>query len=1104
MPPVRDPIVVKAHTRKRPTPKKAAPAPRSDAAQGYGLKRANAFKRTPQFHHDIQAAGSARVNYELDKLKQGKRLTHVHHENPVSAFLHSVYGTSGKGKSTAASARGTSLTMSGPVRSATNLGAALATHPVPTTLHTASGLAKTALNLPGGLAHIATQSPLTSLKEIGADYAKRYGETDAQMRKRFVKEGAAPEVFDALGAYGGVGAGLGKIAKSSELMSAVRPALRTGGGAARTQEVSGNLFRAAAQRGLDKYRAHVTAKHGSAASYEEDLRAPAHVIEAHRANQAAGSTVEVAPLHGAGKAQRVGVAKLKSRGVQMLKSEQQRRIEQHARPIINQLNTHERKAFYAVAEGWAPADAAKAIPHLQSRKNGILATRKAEGIDNVRSRVDEVRKIDDLIKHAHEAFTPKVGEAVRALRKQDIHVGRNDPGLTAAQRLLTRYGPQAAHLGLRRGELPGEPLPGDIPDLGFNAESVPAFIKRVQAEADKHGLERPLYFPHEADALANNPDFASRALGGSRAVNAPKRREYKLFNRGTRDTSPQVYLTGLARSIKRKHNWNLVADQFEHNVLPGLSNMTLGQLKNELRHRGVDPKDVAFWNPGRFRRALKDGEHPETSLDHVSPAEESGIEQLQHAITDATHPSHELAQTKGWAAVPKAAHDEIMAAAKPQGRIGRSLDIANSKQSRLLLGINPAWNAFQVMSNVGLGTLATAGKLPLRLIEQQRLYHKLSPEGRDRIDALVGEGAGTHGAQVHLGATSKGRVTRGYREFKQNPFFDKPLLGGPTPRQVNPLEAGFAFDRFQNKHFRRAVLVDDLKSQAKSLDPSTVEQMIKDPAKAEHAAEHLDKWLGDYTSYTHRERMGIKKAALFYGYLRHSLNVLTHTLPADHPVLTSILAKVGQLQQDELKKLGLSGVPWASGKFYFTKNGKLQSVDLGRANPLANSITDVHNVGQAIGVTPPVVQIIADQLAHRDIWKDKSWAVDSKPASATANLKGGYFNKFRPRILLNQGLEMSAPYRALETMTEFGPQGVDSLPFSQRPTTYKRADYKLAVRKQAEQDRKDASLLHVLAPFLPHPSHDAEIAKSLKNNAPAKAKKKSKGYFHQSKGYNFG
>jgi hypothetical protein len=118
----------------------------------------------------------------------------------------------------------------------------------------------------------------------------------------------------------------------------------------------------------------VTTKHGSAASYEEDLRAPAHVIEAHRANQAAGSTVEVAPLHGAGKAQRVAVSKLKSRAVQMLKSEQHRRIEQHARPIINQLNKHERKAFYAVAEGWAPADAKKRqLAHLQRRAD-ILAT----------------------------------------------------------------------------------------------------------------------------------------------------------------------------------------------------------------------------------------------------------------------------------------------------------------------------------------------------------------------------------------------------------------------------------------------------------------------------------------------------------------------------------------------------------------------------------------------------------------------------------------------------------------------------------------------------------------------------------------------------------
>ncbi|MGZ6854331.1 MAG: hypothetical protein ACXVGC_09780, partial [Mycobacteriaceae bacterium] len=246
------------------------------------------------------------------------------------------------------------------------------------------------------------------------------------------------------------------------------------------------------------------------------------------------------------------------------------------------------------------------------------------------------------------------------------------------------------------------------------------------------------------------------------------------------------------------------------------------------------------------------------------------------------------------------------------------------------------------------------------------------------------------------------------------------------------------------------------------------------------------------------ERMGIKKGALFYGYLRHSLNVLLRTLPRDHPVMTSILGKVGQLQQDELKKLGLSGVPWAGGRFYFTKNGQLQQIDLGRANPVANAVTQIHGVKDLLGLTQPAVQIAMDQLYHHNSFKDQSWAVGGRPGSATANLKGAFFDKYRARILANQIGELFPPYRVAEKMTEFGPQGADSLPWSQRPTKYKRADIVREIRKQTAQDRKNANLLYQLAPFLPQPSHDVQVAQSI---AAATGKSKAK---HKSKTHYFG
>jgi hypothetical protein len=392
--------------------------------------------------------------------------------------------------------------------------------------------------------------------------------------------------------------------------------------------------------------------------------------------------------------------------------------------------------------------------------------------------------------------------------------------------------------------------------------------------------------------------------------------------------------------------------------------MTLGQLKNELRHRGIDPKDVAFWNPGRFRRALKDGEHARATSPRPRVARRGvGVEQLQHAITDGHAPVPRARADQGLVGGAEGRARRDHGCGQAAGPHRRGIDIANGKQSRLLLGLNPAWNAFQVMSNAGLGMLATNGKLPLRLIQQKRLYDKLSPEGTDRIDALIGEGAGTHGAQVHLGATAKGRVTRALPRVQGHPKLRQAAARRPDRRASSTRWRPASRSTASRTSTSAAPCWSTTSRARPSRWTPARREMLQDPAKAEHAAEHLDKWLGDYTSYTHAERMGIKKAALFYGYLRHSLNVLFNTLPRRPPGDASILGKVGQLQEDELKKLGLSGLPWANGKFYFTKNGKLQSVDLGRANPLANSITDVHSVGQLIGLTPPLVQIIADQLA---------------------------------------------------------------------------------------------------------------------------------------------
>lgn len=708
-------------------------------------------------------------------------------------------------------------------------------------------------------------------------------------------------------------------------------------------------------------------------------------------------------------------------------------------------------------------------------------------------------QIDRLLKDPDKHFTPRVAQVVQDLHKQDRDVAAADPGLHPQQADLRRHAQQAETLGLRQGEFVQATKNG-LQRI-HRPETAEEFTARVAKVAARKGLEKPLYFPSESIALEHHPDFSAHAVGRSRATATPKAYTGKLFREGREDTHPEVYLTGLQRSIKRKHNWNLVADTFDQNAFKGLTNMKMGEIRKELDRRGIDPNSVSLWNPGRYRDELRTAQ--ETSAGRHGDAEiaddEFGVNHLQQAVASsaikdpAAVPNH-LHETSGWSVVPRDAFNEIDAGTKPSGKAGRSWDILRGKQSRLMLSPNPAWNTFQVLSNAGLGAAATTAKggfLPVALARQARLYKRLSPEARSEVDALAGEGASIHGQQARMGATMT--VGKRYRNLKASPVWDKRVAGkGPTVRNLNPLEAGFAVDRWQNAHFRRAVLMQSMKHEVGKLDAQGVEDIIKDPARAEDHAQFMNDWMGDYTTYTSRERKGIARGPMFYGFLRHSLNLVFKTIPRDHPILGSIIMELGQLQQDELEKLGVDNLPWAKGKYYYSQGGKLHEVDLSRANPAMNALTGVNSPSQLAGVGGPLMGALSDQAFHASGFKDKQWSVYGKAAPYGA--KASYFNPARGRVLLEDLLGTVPAYRTAEKATMFGPQGDDSLLWSHRPIKHKDKELRRADLERIEEDRRAANIAQILMPLIPRQSRDPEIAKTYGIKRTKKKRKTSQSY----------
>lgn len=638
----------------------------------------------------------------------------------------------------------------------------------------------------------------------------------------------------------------------------------------------------------------------------------------------------------------------------------------------------------------------------------------------------------------------------------------------------------------------------------------------MKQTAKRDGLERPGYFPSEKRPSVR---YSDRAVGGAKAVVGPKRYTGALFRTGREDVRPEAFEQSLARGIKRKRNWNLVADSFERHAFEWGRNKPLSQLLDDLDRRGIDPATVAFWNPSRYReaRSAHDAER-----EHTGRGEEPTAEGLGHAVDEAAVTIEDVARNPeafrstrrprgkdeegnptDWAdtysVVPRALYDEIHADTRPSGFAGRAYDVVKGKQARVMLGLSPAWLQFQVASNALLTGIAGTG--PGDVVKAQLWWSKLSDAEKAAVEPYVGIGHFEDAVQQTKIGAARTRVEAinqmvdSWRALKQTTFLQK--LG-----RGNPLDLLFRVDNAQNNAFRRAVLYSQVKRDAYrrmgqntkaiarlenrlthivTLGPEPqMKAILKNKAALERHAEHVDGVLGDYTTYTARERRLLGRPVMFYGFLRHSLRFTFLTMPMKHPTMSAILGQLGRLQVEEVRELlGGDELPWALGKLYFSKDGKLKSVDLARSNPVLNAITNVRSPKDVTGLLPPLVVSALDQVYSKTSFRDRPFRVEGENQG---RMSGKYTAEQRARIVLDQMLGLAAPYRAAEKATQAGPQGDDSLLWSERPTRYKRADIVKSIRDEEKRRPPTVGgrLLQEFLPLVPHEDRSPEIAASIR------------------------
>lgn len=704
--------------------------------------------------------------------------------------------------------------------------------------------------------------------------------------------------------------------------------------------------------------------------------------------------------------------------------------------------------------------------------------------------VGELRVTDRQVVRAQA----QVNEARRVLREKVAAAPRVSDKQTAK---LAAKDAEVAHARSVRDELDQELALAKAVQAGKGRgrlESAADYEKRVAQLREDHFLEAPVYYM--SSPRPTSRVFAMKAIGtGGRAVADDRTYTGALRRLGLEENHPDVVVRGLLRNVKRRFSWALVVRNVETHAYEWSrgrgGGLTAEELRREFERRSIDPDSVEIINTARLTRRQSEAIDLERGqvLEATDPM--TGLDTAQQQLTkDALEASRvrldelehdaegELTrnltgETRGmsmnrYVAMPKDVVTELSKVLTPTSGVARGLDmLLTSMPARLMLGaFNVSWLTYQIASNAFLAGLGTKGRFfnPLDHVGAVRWWKSLTEDQRDAIAPYVGIGHHTHLEKSHFGAAANNRFAHAWRAFTRTRVLKSVLKkrGGIAVGEMNPLDAFFKIDQAQNNYFRRVVLYDQARRQAyrnmggsfsrlahlhdevMSAFTGTVPEQLKRAADPrfqrtlEEAAAETNKWLGNYVTYSNAERAVIARSVMFYGYLRFSARFALWTMPVDHPIMADMLANLGRMGSDEVKRL--LGVPLdydvpmsMLGKMFIGsdvdfKKGAGTTIPFNRMNPFMNSAFQMEGPNQVFTYFSPWFQALVDQAASKNLWRGKDWRINGEttPYRRPKDYYGGLASMFDPyipgihegsprgRILEETMLGIIPPYRMAE------------------------------------------------------------------------------------------
>lgn len=832
------------------------------------------------------------------------------------------------------------------------------------------------LNTPASLYHLGSEAAHGHVKQVAKDLAAPYVETAKHPIKSLVDHPVNTALLvggaeGAIGKAGGMAARSGALGeRAAQAASTVREATSVPGTALRdSRAYSPDVIRKGVQVASEKRRAKTavrkpTVMSDKAIRQRVDAHVAAHedIRRTHRTeavNAADNAIHDVAPA----KRLRKAKATTKPSAGTTLAVQGMARTQSDLQAYLAQLE-QEAKTLKASKNG----------ARIKANKTARIEVRKAIGNGDARKGAD---------RYTREVSLPLQKKLTDRglINKDQAERARLIPYATSKMGAKYEDGKLVAHDG---SELTNE---------------------AIQAHMHEHGVPEPGYVTNAPNQRGAR-NFYVHKSGHEPVKVSPGKRTGKAITQGTADLHPDVLVEGAARAqglVDAADSYNAFLKEFgarggsgKVRQFQSYKQALAAAEKHAIDEHGNEIPGAVRMRPVQINPFAGRSEQLHASMDHIngdthtSPTQDA----VQNALADGD------AGKGPWTLVPEAAAEQMRHHLRVTGTgvPGKAANVIGSRFRQTVLATNPKWLVGNSVEAALRSMIAGAGPTSYMVGRGAlKRLEKTDPEAAlEAKSRMVGGG--------HMSMNKRVQTFSGADQFAGSQLAGVATALGkfwraPGPKQVAAVWHGytdFVFNTLNGRietQFQTAMLGKALKR-----SPLMSEHTVKlSKAAMDDAAKGLrdtntqaafgrevDRMYGAYSKFSPTKRHLIAGYTPFVAWAINATNFLYHVLPADHPVLTSVLASANlateQWRRDHGLKFGQPGAPFYLQGSIPEKGGFLR---VAKFTPFGVASSPSGPAGTLAGSLLPQFASVIQNLQGRD-WKGQQLKPGQSPALTAA------------------------------------------------------------------------------------------------------------------------